>query len=289
MIIPTVYSDKMVAWDDGLPSPSARKPSILADRIRAEKIPVQWVEPVPVTMDDIKRVHDPAMVDGVLSCALPNGFGTRSRTIADSLLYTNGAMFAGCLLARPDAPAAALVSGFHHADYHRAQMFCTFNGLMVSAAKLLDQGIHAKVAILDCDYHYGNGTDDIIDHLGLRERVWHYSFGSTYHQPEQAMGYIRKLYELRDSIAAFQPGLIMYQAGADAHRDDPLGGVLDDDDMHLRDTIVFKMARDLRIPLVWNLAGGYRVDAAGDMTPVITTHIRTFQAAHEVFGQQQAT
>ena len=52
--------------------------------------------------------------------------------------------------------------------------------------------------------------------------------------------------------------LLLYQAGADPHVEDPLGGFLTTEQMRMRDKIVFKVAKKLGIPIVWNLAGGYQ-------------------------------
>ena len=52
--------------------------------------------------------------------------------------------------------------------------------------------------------------------------------------------------------------LILFQAGADVHVDDPLGGVLDNDQIRERDRIVFEAARSAGVPLAWDLAGGYQ-------------------------------
>jgi acetoin utilization deacetylase AcuC-like enzyme len=280
---PTVYSTKLVALDANLPSPSARKPLELSRLLKTSAIPIRWVAAKPVSIDAIKAVHDPTMVDDILACRAANGFGTISPRIAGTLPYTSGAMLQACLLARPAMPAAALVSGFHHAEYGVAQMYCTFNGLMVAAVQLLARKVVHKIAIIDGDYHYGNGTDDILDRLHLRSQVWHYSFGKTFYQREQAKAYIRTTYELADSLRHFGPALIIYQAGADVHCDDPLGGVLTDEEIQLRDSIIFSMARDMKVPLAWDLAGGYRVSADGDMTPVLQTHVNTFRAAMAVY------
>lgn len=283
--IPVVYGMDLVALDEGLPSPSARKPMVLAERLLKLGTPIRWIAPEAVGIDALKAVHDATMVDEILACKRKNGFGTISPRIARTLPYTSGAMLQACRLATADVPAVALVSGFHHASYDCAQMFCTFNGLLVAAVQLLRSSEKKRIAILDADYHYGNGTDDILDRLALRDQIWHYSFGLTYQNPEHAAAYIRKARELETSLRAFNPDLIIYQAGADVHRDDPLGGVLTDREIKQREVIVFTIARDLQVPLAWNLAGGYRVEHDGDMTPVITTHLLAFAAAREVYAQ----
>ncbi len=47
-----------------------------------------------------------------------------------------------------------------------------------------------------------------------------------------------------------------------------------------RDRLVFRAARDLRIPLVWNLAGGYQEP----LRRVLDIHDNTARACVEVFG-----
>ena len=52
--------------------------------------------------------------------------------------------------------------------------------------------------------------------------------------------------------------LVLYQAGADPHINDPLGGWLTTDEMRERDRLVFEGLRQRGIPCAWNLAGGYQ-------------------------------
>lgn len=68
--------------------------------------------------------------------------------------------------------------------------------------------------------------------------------------------------------------LVLYQAGADPHVDEPLGGFLDDEQLAQRDAIVFGEARRLGLPVAWNLAGGYQEPLAN----VLDIHDRTMAA-----------
>jgi acetoin utilization deacetylase AcuC-like enzyme len=65
----------------------------------------------------------------------------------------------------------------------------------------------------------------------------------------------------------------LYQAGGDVHGDDPLGGVLDSDQMRQRDRVVFEAASNAKVPLAWNLAGGYQVP----VSKVIRLHVTTME------------
>jgi acetoin utilization deacetylase AcuC-like enzyme len=131
-------------------------------------VPITIIEPVAVTADDIGLAHDSDYVRGVLNGVTSNGFGNKLPEVAAALPYTSGAMVAAARAAIANGSVAvAPVSGFHHATYEHGGGYCTFNGLMVAAMMLEQEGVAEKVGILDFDQHYSNGTDDIIRYLGL--------------------------------------------------------------------------------------------------------------------------
>jgi acetoin utilization deacetylase AcuC-like enzyme len=76
--------------------------------------------------------------------------------------------------------------------------------------------------------------------------------------------------------------ILFYQAGADAHIDDPLGGLLTTAQMKARDRLVFNFAKDNNIPLVWNLAGGYQDPVA----KVVQLHMNTLEECIAVYGDR---
>ncbi len=127
--------------------------------------------------------HAAAYVDGVLDLTLPNGFGNFDARVAKSLPWTNGSFVAAAEHARRTGGVAiAPVSGFHHAEFADGGGFCTFNGLAIAAARLVKQGVR-KLGILDCDAHFGNGTEDILDRApGLLRQVIHYTRGSLHYR-----------------------------------------------------------------------------------------------------------
>ncbi len=271
----------------GIQSPSARKPRELAELLKSLPY-VEFVEPQPLTIDDIKLCHSATYVDGVMSLQEENGFGSKSQAVADSLPYTNGAMYDAAKLATPDMPACALVSGFHHAGYsgwRKLGYFCTFNGLMIAACKFLKEG--KRVAIIDCDQHWGNGTDDILVKMSVpQDFINHITFGRFFSDPWDSETYMQWLLPGRfveRSLEHQRPDVILYQAGADAHINDPYGGVLTTEEMQERDHRMFSIAKRLRIPLAWNLAGGYQVDDDGSISRVLDLHLNTFKAAESVY------
>ncbi|MGH8515874.1 MAG: histone deacetylase family protein, partial [Panacagrimonas sp.] len=127
----------------------------------------------------------------------------------------------------------------HHAERDRAMGFCFFNNVAVGAAHALHRGL-SRVAILDFDLHYGNGTADIF--MG-DERVTLYS---TYQHPlypqwsgaPHAPNLVDVPLHAYAGSEAFRaavtehwlprlelqrPQIILVSAGFDAHAKDPMG------------------------------------------------------------------
>jgi acetoin utilization deacetylase AcuC-like enzyme len=277
------YSEQMVS-ESGRPlSPSDHKPRDVAEALKRLPWPVDLVAPEPSTLEDLCRVHEPGFVVDVLELRRASGFGTLSPSVARSLPYTCGSVHCAALTALREGVSASLSSGFHHAGPKGARGFCTFNGLMVATTRLLHDRQVRKVAIVDCDYHFGDGTQAIVEALSLQEQVLHVTFGRTFKRPEQSGPYLEEMRSLRQSLAVFRPDIVLYQAGADTHVDDPLGGLLTTEQMRERDRTMFTVARELGIPLAWNLAGGYQVEPDGTIPKVVQLHLNTFEEALRVW------
>jgi len=236
------------------------------------------VGPEPVTDADLCLAHDAGFVEGVLAGKFRNGFGNKSLKVADSLPYTSGAMLAAARESlRNRAVAVAPCSGFHHARFDAPGGYCTFNGLVVAAQVLKTGGEARRIGILDFDQHYGDGTDDIIQHRGL-DFIEHYTAGQHWHSPDQAREFLSRIPAVMERMAACS--VILYQAGADPHIDDPLGGWLTTAQLAKRDRIVFETAKKLRVPIAWNLAGGYQ----SPLRRVLDIHDNTFKVCWETYG-----
>ncbi|MCP9758598.1 histone deacetylase family protein [Aquitalea sp. S1-19] len=67
---------------------------------------------------------------------------------------------ADCLLAGEKSVFALTRPPGHHAAYDYCGGYCYFNNAAIAAQRLLDGGVR-KLAVLDVDYHHGNGTQDI--------------------------------------------------------------------------------------------------------------------------------
>ena len=269
------YTPAQSVSDNDSFSPSAGKPALLVEQWQSRWADrIELVKPRPVTAAALSLAHKTSMVDEILACREYNGFGNRSEEVAASLLWTTGSFVSATQhVVKHGGAACSPTSGFHHAGFDFCSAFCTFNGLMVAAMMVRRQV--SRVGILDCDYHYGNGTDDIIEALAL-DHVAHLTTGRL----PSSLGPEGFLEKLPKFLADMKAGVLLYQAGADAHIDDPLGGWMTTEQMRRRDRIVFEYCREAGVPVVWNLAGGYQ----SDIQKVLDLHHATLEECLSVFG-----
>lgn len=279
--IPIFYRPEMVA-DSGGYSPSPGKARWFVDR--CSNMPVTIVSPRPADHSQIALAHHNDYVDGVMTCQLDNGFGNARPDVAAALPFQVGSMIdasSWVTANRDNRVACSPTSGFHHARFASGHGFCTFNGLIIAAQVMLATGRARRVGILDLDHHDGDGTQEIIRSLNLRDKVQHWSSGFTFNSPSQADMLLRSLTTKVKMFADCD--LLLYQAGADQHVDDPLGGIFTSEQLAQRDRSVFWAAREYRIPLVWNLAGGYRRGEDGGISPVIDIHAETMRQCVDIY------
>lgn len=272
-----------------LPSPSAAKPEAVVASWQRLGLPLELRAYEPLTVGELALAHDRRYVERVLALKEANGFGTFDAEVAAALPFTSGSFVAAALHAwRSGGVAISPVSGFHHACFADGGGYCTFNGLAVAAAKLLAAGAK-KVGILDCDAHYGNGTADILARKPrLGARVLHYTRGSgRYTHGARAREFLDELPVLLARWRAEGCDALLYQAGADPHEEDPLGGYYSTEVLLERDRRVFRACRELGLPVAWDLAGGYQEDRAQPwperIRPVLELHDNTLRACAEVF------
>lgn len=292
MLGPIFYDQRQSVPDVDSMSPSAGKPARFNELVEHHHRTIARLPVTPATREDLCLVHDRDYVEGVFDLDLENGFGNRDPRVPEACLWTVGSLVSATLYAPTDALAVCSpTSGFHHAGHDFGGGFCTFNGLMVAAARYLQLHPGARLGILDCDVHYGNGTADILKHdKALGRGVVHHTSGAHFHEDADPDEFFLWLDEAIDDLNAQQVDVTIYQAGADMHIDDPLGGFLDDAQMAQRDRSVF---RRLRGGLVWNLAGGYRGGETIFNDPVLQAHLATMGEANasdvarrRMFGKQ---
>lgn len=213
--IPVFYSPQCSA--KGLhPSPSAKKPGLLVQQWVEESYAVEILPVTPLKKEDFYTSHDKSHVNAIFNLTRPNGMDTFSPELNDSLYYTSGSLLTAArhvLSPNQETPRVAVspTSGFHHAEYDKAMGYCTFNGLMITAQTLLKEGLVSKVGILDCDQHYGNGTQNIIERFDLTSKVTHITSEKDYtpYLPFD-LDFFHQLPEFLESLK--DVSLLIYQA-----------------------------------------------------------------------------
>lgn len=284
-MIPVVYNSMMTMADS--PEPSLRKPRVIKDlaftMFSEPKYELHVLESnVGGTLDSLisLKVHDKKYVHSVYNGISPNGFGsTETRVAVQGALACKGMLKAVDLVTQGRRCVLVPVSGFHHAGFDSNHGFCTFNGLAYATLAFLRQG-NKNVMILDGDAHYGDGTADILARQpqSVQDRVFHYSSRDARKDLEQPW-WAKEL--TVETLTRHNIGLVLYQAGADAYKEDPFGaGYLDKSQYSVRDLVVFGTAYAAHVPIVWNLAGGYSPD------PMLhTLHGSTLMTCAEIYGR----
>jgi acetoin utilization deacetylase AcuC-like enzyme len=172
----------------------------------------------------------------------------------------------------------------HHAGADYLGGYCYLNNAAIAAEAALAAG-KSKVAILDVDYHHGNGTQDIFYDRGdvlfasiHADPATDYPFywghadetgegagaGATLNLPlpqgTDFAAYRAALAKALERIAAFGAELLIVSFGADTFEDDPIS--------HFKlGTADFPMLGSeiaaLGLPIVIVMEGGYATDALG--------------------------
>jgi acetoin utilization deacetylase AcuC-like enzyme len=216
------------------------------------------VTPRDATVEELARVHSPALVGRVRAAADPyrdHWLDVDTYVVGKSyeaaLRSAGGVMAAADAVLDGDAESAFCLvrPPGHHATPGQAMGFCLFNNVAVAAAHLLEARGLNRVAIIDIDVHHGNGSQDIFYRDG---RVLYFSahqhpfypgtgyFNETGEGPGQGANvnvplpagtgdeaYLRAYREVcAPVVRRFRPEMILVSAGFDAHFADPLAQML---------------------------------------------------------------
>ncbi len=170
----------------------------------------------------------------------------------------------------------------HHAEHRAFGGFCYFNNAAVAAQMMCEQG---RVAILDVDYHHGNGQERIFysradvltvsihgdpsfaypyfsgfeDELGEGEGA---GFNLNISLPEVVDGakYRAALQKALARIREFAPNFLIVSLGLDTAKGDPTGTwTLTPDDLEANGRLI----GGLRLPTLVVQEGGYRTRTLG--------------------------
>jgi acetoin utilization deacetylase AcuC-like enzyme len=285
--IPVFFNEAQI-HDAQSYSRSPLKPKILAERIEKDpafKIISSLVGPVDAAR--LSQTHDAAHVAELIAGKRADGFGNASQSDNRAIRTTVGNFVTAAewALKQEGGIAWSLTAGFHHAGHKSCGGFCTYDALTLSAFEL--RKFHgARTLIWDEDQHYGNGCVDIIRTLGMEDYCQYVQSIYTHRMSRVDLGAYRK--QLRKALRQYEPSILMYQAGADNWIGDSMPGNLSLGQLYKRDVITFAEAKEVGVPVVVNLAGGY----ATDYEDTLDIHMATGEAMKHVYrptGEQDGS
>lgn len=249
--------------------------------------------------DYVDAIIDAVPTDGLVAV---DGDTILSPRSGDAALRAAGAVVAAVdqvVAGDLDRAFCAVRPPGHHAEQARAMGFCFFSNIAIGAIHAIANKGLSRIAILDFDVHHGNGTQDLVE---TREDIF---FASTHQWPlfpgtgarhERGVGNVinrplsagttgeqwRAVVEadILPALDAFAPDLVMISAGFDAHRADPLGGMLlvEEDFAWITRQLDDIARRHAGGRIVSVLEGGYDVDATADSA---VAHIETMMPKRE--------
>jgi acetoin utilization deacetylase AcuC-like enzyme len=215
---------------------------------------LQFIEAPLGTEQQVLLAHAPSMWQEVASTAPQAG---RAALDADTVLSPGSLAAALRGVGAACAGVDALMSGStkhafciarppgHHATREQSMGFCVFNQIAIAALHAMQTHGLTRVAVVDFDVHHGNGTQDI---LGGKSGMLYISthqyphYPGTGSQSENRAGNIHNVplasetedtqyqrvftREVLPELKSFKPELLLVSAGFDAHKQDPLAGLL---------------------------------------------------------------
>jgi len=110
-----------------------------------------FAEPQAASEDDLRLVHTQYHIESI----------KRDRHLYEvACLAAGGAIDAARIAMEGEASFGLIRPPGHHASPDHCWGFCYFNNIAVALARLQSEGLIEKALILDCDLHFGDGTNN---------------------------------------------------------------------------------------------------------------------------------
>lgn len=297
-MIAVVHHPAYVATGQSANPSQLGKNAAIRDLLRHHDAAIAWHEPDAMPLRWIEAVHDPDYVAEVMEARVPRekerriGFAVTPAVAARAQVVPGGTWLAG-RLALERGFAANSAGGSHHALADTGAGYCVLNDLAIAAVRLVEEGDAARVLIVDCDVHQGDGTAAL---TAGRPGIATYSIHAEKNFPARKArstldvalpdgtgdaAYLERLAEtLLPMLDDYRPDLILYQAGIDPLADDRLGRLaLTDAGLVARETLVAEAAAKRGIALASTVGGGY----GADVVALAAAHVRAILTLGQVY------
>jgi acetoin utilization deacetylase AcuC-like enzyme len=260
-------------------------------------IPEQLFAPEGIDQSHLLRVHDASYVSRLFSLQITqkeqriSGFPHNEALIQRESYIMEGTR--KCAeFALDEGLAMNIAGGTHHAYADRGEGFCLLNDQAIASAWLLEEQLVNRILIVDLDVHQGNGTASFFSD---DSRVFTFSMHGKNNYPlkkensdldvelDDGTNDATYLHLLRASLDQilyrFNPDFVFYQCGVDVINSDKLGKLcLTLKGCRERDHIVFDTVRQLGVPVVCSMGGGY----SPQVREIVEAHANTFREAQFV-------
>lgn len=220
------------------------------------------------------------------------GFPLSSQLVDREITIMNGTLQCA-LYALEHGVAMNVAGGTHHAFTNRGEGFCLLNDIAIGAHHLLDNGLAAKVLVVDLDVHQGNGTAEIFED---ETRVFTFSMHGASNYPMHKErsdldvglpdgindeAYLKILdSNLKEVFYKVQPDFVFFQSGVDVLASDKLGRLgLTIEGCKMRDRQVLELCKNNNVPVVASMGGGYSEKIAH----IVEAHANTYRLAQEIY------
>lgn len=255
--------------------------------------PIRMLDAAPIL-----KVHDPIYFYDLLNLTLDQraarkiGFPLNEMLVEREIVIADGTIKAS-EYALKHGVAMNVAGGTHHAYSNRGEAFCMFNDQAIGARYLLNEKLAKKVLIVDLDVHQGNGTAEIFQNdpavfTFSMHAKGNYPFVKEQSDLDIALenntdddAYLNILKSTLPKLVEEQkPDFIYYLSGVDVVASDKLGKLgMTIEGCKERDRFVLQTCKDLSIPVMCSMGGGY----SPDIKTIVEAHANTFRLAQDIF------
>lgn len=309
-----VYTDEYKEHDTGMHVENqGRVKAIMHVLTQSDLIGKENIyQPEQATEEDILRVHTSEYVEYIRKFCQKGGGNIDFDTVASAGSYETAKLAVGGAIKAAELVLDGHDSAYsvgrppgHHATRDRAMGFCIFNNLAITLEYLREIKKIKRFLIFDFDVHYGNGTAEIfyedpdVMYISIHQepRTLFPGIGNVNNMgneegegmnlcipmPRASNGHdYRYILEkiLQPVALSFAPEFYLVDVGFDGHRDDPLSGILLDDEFFK--WIGVEMM-DLAQSLTLILEGGYDLDTLASCNVELIHGLENYKTLKEEY------